>query len=164
MRGRVCGGQLESRITDLPFKVGDSSIVILRSLPVLQRLTQIWVTVSRVVGGLLPASRHRTVVRHGYNGLEEHLSVANLSIEMPDDLARSLEGIAAAQRKSIQQLALERLISFVEDVPEYRAGSPTAVLRAMQEGPHPTAADVEELDALIAAGRLPIRERDLFSD
>ena len=88
--------------------------------------------------------------------------MANLSIEMPDDLARSLEGIAAAQRKSIQQLALERLISFVEDVPEYRAGSPTAVLRAMQEGPHPTAADVEELDALIAAGRLPIRERDLF--
>ena len=36
MRCRVCGGQLESRITDLPFKVGDFSIVILRSLPVLQ--------------------------------------------------------------------------------------------------------------------------------
>ena len=36
MRCRVCAGKLESRITDLPFKVGDSSIVILRSLPVLQ--------------------------------------------------------------------------------------------------------------------------------
>jgi YgiT-type zinc finger domain-containing protein len=36
MRCRVCAGQLESRITDLPFKIGDSSIVILRSLPVLQ--------------------------------------------------------------------------------------------------------------------------------
>jgi YgiT-type zinc finger domain-containing protein len=36
MRRRVCAGQLESRVTDLPFKVGDSSIVILRSLPVLQ--------------------------------------------------------------------------------------------------------------------------------
>ena len=36
MRCRVCGGQLEARITDLPFKIGDSSIVILRSLPVLQ--------------------------------------------------------------------------------------------------------------------------------
>jgi len=36
MKCRVCGGQLESRITDLPFKVGDLSIVILRSLPVLQ--------------------------------------------------------------------------------------------------------------------------------
>ena len=31
MRCRVCGGELESRITDLPFKVGDSSIVILKS-------------------------------------------------------------------------------------------------------------------------------------
>jgi hypothetical protein len=90
--------------------------------------------------------------------------MANLNIEMPDDLARSLQGIAAAQRKSIQQLALERLISLVEDIPERRAGSPTAVLRAMQEAPHPTAADVEELDALIAAGRLPVRARDLFSD
>ena len=36
MRCRVCGGQLEPRITDLPFKVGDSTIVILRLLPVLQ--------------------------------------------------------------------------------------------------------------------------------
>lgn len=36
MRCRICGGQLESRITDLPFKIGDFSIVILRSLPVLQ--------------------------------------------------------------------------------------------------------------------------------
>ena len=44
--------------------------------------------------------------------------MANLNIEMPDDLARSLEGIAAAQRKSIQQLALERFISLVEDIPQ----------------------------------------------
>lgn len=89
--------------------------------------------------------------------------MANLNIEMPDDLVRSLEGIAAAQRKSIEQLALERLSSLV-DVPDRRAGSPVAVLRVMQEPPHPTAADVDELDALIAAGRLPIRTRDLFSD
>jgi hypothetical protein len=79
--------------------------------------------------------------------------MTNLHIEMPDGLARSLEVIAAAQRKSIQQLALERLISLVEDIPERRAGSPAAVLSAMQEAPHPTAGDVEELGALIAAGR-----------
>ena len=36
MRRRVCGGLLESRVTDLPFKIRDSSIVILRALPVLQ--------------------------------------------------------------------------------------------------------------------------------
>src|ERR1035437_6110681 len=111
-----------------------------------------------------PTSRLGTVSRCGYNGVEECGPMASLNIEMPDDLARSLERIAAAQRKSIQQLALERLISLVEDIPERRAGSPAAVLRAMQEAPHPTAADVEELDALIAAGRLPVRARDLFSD
>ena len=36
MRCRICGGQMESRVTDLPFKIGDSAIVILRSLPVFQ--------------------------------------------------------------------------------------------------------------------------------
>jgi YgiT-type zinc finger domain-containing protein len=36
MRCRVCGGLLESRVTDLPFKVSDSSIVVLKALPVLQ--------------------------------------------------------------------------------------------------------------------------------
>ena len=36
MRCRVCGGLLEPRITDLPFKIGDSAIVIFKALPVLQ--------------------------------------------------------------------------------------------------------------------------------
>ena len=36
MRCRLCGGTLERRVTDLPFKVTDSSIVILKALPVLQ--------------------------------------------------------------------------------------------------------------------------------
>jgi hypothetical protein len=88
--------------------------------------------------------------------------MANLIIEVPDHLVRSLEGIAAAQRKSIQQLALERLSSLVEVIPVPRAGSPTAILRVMQESPHPSSADVDELDAAILAGRLPIRTRDLF--
>jgi len=36
MKCRVCGGLLEPRVTDLPFKIGDSAIVILRGLPVLE--------------------------------------------------------------------------------------------------------------------------------
>jgi len=88
--------------------------------------------------------------------------VANLIIEVPDDLVRSLEGIAAAQRKSVQQLALERLSSLVQVSPEPCGGSPAAILRVMQEPPHPSIADVDELDAAIAAGRLPIRTRSLF--
>jgi hypothetical protein len=90
--------------------------------------------------------------------------MANLTIEVPDGLVSSLEAMAAAQRKSVQQLALERLSSLVECSPEPRAGSPAALLRAMREPPHPSAEDVDELDASIAAGRLPIRTRDLFSD
>jgi YgiT-type zinc finger domain-containing protein len=31
-----CGGKMEERITDLPFKLSDSSIVIIKGLPVTQ--------------------------------------------------------------------------------------------------------------------------------
>ncbi len=62
--------------------------------------------------------------------------MANLTIEVPDDLVSSLEAIAAAQRKSVQQLALERLSSLVEVSPEPRPGSPAALLRAMREPPY----------------------------
>ncbi len=89
--------------------------------------------------------------------------MTNLTIEIPDDLVRSLEAIAAAQGKSVQQLALERLNSFTNVSPDIRPGSPATVLRVMQEPPHPSAGDVDDLDAAIAAGRLPVRTRDLFS-
>lgn len=36
MSCRICSGSMESRVTDLPFKTGDFSIVILKALPVLQ--------------------------------------------------------------------------------------------------------------------------------
>lgn len=36
MNCRICGGNLEPRITDLPFKTAQSSIVILKALPVLE--------------------------------------------------------------------------------------------------------------------------------
>lgn len=36
MKCRICGGLLHQHVTDLPFKVGDSTIVILKALPVLQ--------------------------------------------------------------------------------------------------------------------------------
>ena len=88
--------------------------------------------------------------------------MANLTIEMPDDLARSLEGIASARHKSIQQLALEQLSSLVDVVPELRVGSPAAILRAMREPPYPSSADVDDLEAAIAASRLPVRTHDLF--
>ena len=91
--------------------------------------------------------------------------MANLNIEMPDDLARSLEGIASVQHKTVQELAVERLRSLVEGSFEPpQKGSPGAVLRVMREAPHPSASDVEELEAAIAAGRAPVQASHLFSD
>jgi predicted transcriptional regulator len=70
-----------------------------------------------------------------------------MTIQIPDDLARRLEGIAASQKKSVEQLVLERLRSLFDD-----ASSPGAVLRAVRALSHPSASAVDDLDAAIAAG------------
>ena len=90
--------------------------------------------------------------------------MANLTIEMPDDLAHSLEGLSATQHKTIQQVALEGLRSLVAESADPLPGSAAAVLRVMEELPHLTASDIEELEAAIAAGRLAVQTGDLFSD
>jgi len=36
MKCRVCGGLMEHQVSDLPFKIGDSSIVVVKALPVMQ--------------------------------------------------------------------------------------------------------------------------------
>jgi predicted transcriptional regulator len=86
--------------------------------------------------------------------------MTSLTIEMPDELVRGLEGLAAAEHKSVQHWAVERLSSLVE----VRTGDAAAILRAMREAPHVSAADVDELDAAISTGRLPVPTRDLFAD
>jgi hypothetical protein len=80
-----------------------------------------------------------------------------MTIQIPDDLARGLEGIAATQKKSVEQVVLENLRSLSE-----RAGSPEAVLRAVRELPHPSAAAVDDLDAAIVAARLPVQDQGAF--
>ena len=89
-------------------------------------------------------------------------TMANLSIEMPDDLARSLEGIAAARHKSVQQVAVEQLRSLVAHEAEQRPGSAAAVLRVLSQPSHPSDSDVAELEAAIAGGRLPAKPIDIF--
>jgi plasmid stability protein len=81
-----------------------------------------------------------------------------MTIQIPDDLARGLEGIAAAQHKSVEQVALESLRSLFD-----KARSPEVILRAIRELPHPSAAAVDDLDAAIAAARLPVRDRGTFN-
>ena len=81
---------------------------------------------------------------------------------MPDELARRLEGIAATRHMGVRQFALERLRALVPANTATRLGSAAAILRVMHEPPHLTAADVDELDAAIRAGRLQVRTNDLF--
>jgi hypothetical protein len=80
-----------------------------------------------------------------------------MTIHIPDDLARGLEGIAAAQQKSVEQVALENLRSLFD-----RASSPEVVLRAIRGLTHPSAAAVDDLDDAIAAARLPVRDQGAF--
>jgi hypothetical protein len=84
-------------------------------------------------------------------------TVGLMTIRIPDDLARGREEIAAAQRKSVEQLAVERLRSLFD-----RPTSPASVLRTIQALPHPSPLAVDDLDVAIAAARLPMRDQGLF--
>ena len=80
-----------------------------------------------------------------------------MTIQIPDDLARSLERVAAAQQKRVEQLALKRLRSLLD-----RPTFPQSVLRTIQALPHPSPSAVDDLDAAIAAARLPVRGNGPF--
>jgi hypothetical protein len=75
-----------------------------------------------------------------------------MTIQIPDDLARSLAGIAASQQKSVEQLAVERLRSLLD-----RQASPQSLLRRIQALPHPSHSAMDDLDAAIANARLLVR-------
>ena len=45
---------------------------------------------------------------------------------------------------------------------EFSPGSASAVLRAMREPPHLAPEDVDELEQIIAAGKLPLRPEGIF--
>ena len=66
--------------------------------------------------------------------------------------------MTSAQKKSVEQVALERLGSLFDT-----ASSPQAVLRAIRKLPHPSASVVNDLDAAIAAARLPVSDQGAFA-
>ncbi len=82
-----------------------------------------------------------------------------MTIRIPDDLARSLEQVAAAQNKSVEQLAVKRLQSLID-----KPASPQELLRKLRAMPHPDPSAVEELEAAIAAARLPVRDEGVFDE
>jgi hypothetical protein len=67
-----------------------------------------------------------------------------VTIQIPDEL----DTIAAAQRKSVEQVAVENLRQLFE-----RSSSPEVVIRSLRRLPHPSAEAVDDLEAAIAAGR-----------
>lgn len=86
--------------------------------------------------------------------------MASLTIEVPDDLARRLAGIAARRQTSVEDLAIEELRALAESQDQPSPGTPAARLRAMGNPPHLTAGDVAELEGAISAGRLSSREQN----
>ena len=90
----------------------------------------------------------------------------DLTIELPEDLAVALQGIASDHKTSIQQLALNGLRSLASDHPALRSartiGSPAGLLALIREPSNLLPADVDALDDAIAKGRLPVRVPNLF--
>lgn len=80
--------------------------------------------------------------------------MTQLTIGIPDDLARSLEAIASAQKKSMEQVALDRL----------RSGFDTVDSAALRELPRPSSAAVDDLDASLAASSLPVGDEGAFDN
>jgi hypothetical protein len=76
-----------------------------------------------------------------------------MTIQIPDDLARGLQGIATAQRKSVEEVAVEGLRQVFG-----RAASPEAVLRSLRALPRPSAAVVDDLEASLISARLHVRD------
>ena len=80
----------------------------------------------------------------------------SMSIDIPDDFARRLEVVAAAQKKP-SRISREAAGSLID-----RPTSPQAILKAARDLPHPSPAAVDDLDAAIASSRLPVREQGIF--
>ena len=80
-----------------------------------------------------------------------------MTIQIPDDLAHGLERIAAEQKQSVEQLAVERLRAIVD-----RSTSPVVLLQILRDLSHPSSAAVDELDAAIAAARMPVGNHGAF--
>lgn len=83
--------------------------------------------------------------------------MTNLTIRIPAGVARDLEEIAAAQKKTVEEVALDRLGSYLD-----ARSSPKAVLQAIRKFPRASPAAVDDLNAAIASARLPVSDRGAF--
>ena len=63
-----------------------------------------------------------------------------MTIQIPDDLATSLEGLAASRNETIEQLAVHELSSLAAP-----PDSPSAILKAFRSMPHANREAIERL-------------------
>ncbi len=73
-----------------------------------------------------------------------------------------LRGVFGGSSKMSGELATPPIVE--QNGRRVALGSAAGLLRAMQEPPHPSASDVAQLEAEIAAARIPMQKRDLFTD
>lgn len=84
--------------------------------------------------------------------------MAELTLEIPENLAQYLESLAAAQNKSVEQVALDHLRSL-----DTAPGSPVSILQAIKQLPHLHPSIIDELEAAIRNGQLAVGEQDVFA-
>ena len=83
--------------------------------------------------------------------------MAQLVIELSPELEGALEALAAAQHKTVAQVAVEQLHTLVG-----RRGSPKEIRAALLALPPVTREDIAALDAIIKEGKSPSKEEDIF--
>ena len=90
--------------------------------------------------------------------------MVQLTIDLPDDLAEAIERTAAEQDKTVAQYTLDRLRDGVPGPSNAKPvrGSPRAFLEAMRSAPQVSPTAVDELEAAIREGRLPLHRGEEF--
>lgn len=81
-----------------------------------------------------------------------------ITLEISTGLAEHLKDLAVEEKKSVEQVAAEKL-SLLIPAP----GSPRALLQALREMPKLEPGDVDALEEEIRKSRLPVREAGIFS-
>jgi len=89
------------------------------------------------------------------------MTTSNVGFQEVAELASHLS--PEERLRLVVRIEAELSAGVAESAPgESPPGSARAVLRAMHEPPHLSAEDVDELEQMIAAGKLPVRQEGIF--
>lgn len=88
--------------------------------------------------------------------------MTQLTLQLPDRFVQQLALLATEQKKSIEQVAMERLTSALQT--ELVPGSPPAILQVVRSLPPLDPEAVDELERAIEEGHLPVVEKGIFDE